>query len=167
MLSVLTKWCQWFAGAMIAIVLACPAAAQVVVIANGSPITEYDIQQRMKLDSSSHKTVTRQQTIDDLIDDRLKISKAKVYGLEVDDSEVSRAFEGMATRQQISVQQFSQVLERAGISPNTVKARIRAEMTWRQLIRGKFGSSLEVGESDIANALKERNESEKIGRAHV
>jgi len=163
----LTKRCQWFTGAMITIVLACPAAAQVVVIANGSPITEYDIQQRMKLDSSSHKTVTRQQTIDDLIDDRLKISKAKVYGLEVDDSEVSRAFEGMATRQQISVQQFSQVLERAGISPNTVKARIRAEMTWRQLIRGKFGSSLEVGESDIANALKERNESETSAVGYV
>ena len=160
MLSVLTKRCQWFAGAMIAIVIACPTAAQVVVIANGSPITEYDIQQRMKLDASAHKTVTRQQIIDDLIDDRLKISKAKVYGLEVDDSEVSRAFEGMATRQHITVQQFSQVLERAGISPNTVKARIRAEMTWQQLIRGKFGSSLQVGESDIANALKERNENE-------
>src|SRR5215510_1051402 len=167
MLSVLTKWCQWFAGAMIAIVLACPAAAQVVVIANGSPITEYDIQQRMKLDSSSHKTVTRQQTIDDLIDDRLKISKAKVYGLEVDDGEVSRAFEGMATRQQITVQQFNQVLERAGISPNTVKARIRAELTWQQLVRGKFGSSLQVGDSEIANAVKDRNESESSAVGYI
>jgi peptidyl-prolyl cis-trans isomerase SurA len=167
MLNVSMKRHQWFMGAMLAVVLACPAAAQVVVIANGSPITEYDIQQRMKLDSSQHKTATRQQIIDDLIDDRLKISKAKVYGLEVDDSEVSRAFEGMATRQHITVQQFSQVLERAGISPNTVKARIRAEMTWQQLIRGKFGSSLQVGESDIANALKARNESETSAVGYV
>jgi peptidyl-prolyl cis-trans isomerase SurA len=167
MLNVSMKRHQWFMGAMLAVVLACPAAAQVVVIANGSPITEYDIQQRMKLDSSQHKTATRQQIIDDLIDDRLKISKAKVYGLEVDDSEVSRAFEGMATRQHITVQQFSQVLERAGISPNTVKARIRAEMTWQQLIRGKFGSSLQVGESDIANALKERNENETSAVGYV
>lgn len=152
------KRCQWFAGAVIAIVLACPAAAQVVVIANGSPITEYDIQQRMKLEASSHKTAPRQQIINDLIDDRLKISKAKVYGLEVTDAEVHSAFEGIATRQHITVQQFSQVLERTGISPNTVKARIRAELTWQQLIRGKFGSSLQIGESDIANALKDRNE---------
>src|SRR6187200_3385617 len=159
MLKVSVKRCQWVAGAMIAIVLACPAAAQVVVIANGSPITEYDIQQRMKLDvSATHKQTTRQQIIDDLIDDRLKISKAKVYGLEVDDGEVNRAFEGMASRQHVTVQQFSQVLERAGISPNTVKARIRAELTWQQLVRGKFGSSLQIGESDIANALKDRNE---------
>jgi peptidyl-prolyl cis-trans isomerase SurA len=65
----------------------------------------------------------------------------------------------MANRQRLSPQQFSQVLERAGISPNTVKARIRAELTWQQLVRGKFSASLQVGESDIANALKDRNES--------
>src|SRR6185503_2293629 len=106
------------------------------------------------------KTSTRQQIIDDLIDDRLKISKAKVYGLEVTDAEVNGALEGMATRQHVTVPQFSQVLERAGISPYPVKARIRAELTWQPLVRGKFGSSLQVGESDIANALKSRSESE-------
>jgi peptidyl-prolyl cis-trans isomerase SurA len=164
MLNVPMKRYQWFAGAMIAVALACPATAQVVVIANGSPITEYDIQQRMKLEASAtQKGAARQQIIDDLINDRLKISKAKVYGLEVDDSEVNRAFEGMATRQHVSVQQFSQVLERAGISPNTVKARIRAELTWQQLIRGKFGASLQIGDSDIANALKDRNEAPAVG----
>ena len=168
MLNVSTKRYQWFAGAILAIVLACPAAAQVVVIANGSPITEYDIQQRMKLEASAtQKGAARQQIIDDLINDRLKISKAKVYGLEVDDGEVNRAFEGMATRQHVTVQQFSQVLERAGISPNTVKARIRAELTWQQLIRGKFGASLQIGESDIASALKDRNESEASSVGYV
>jgi peptidyl-prolyl cis-trans isomerase SurA len=168
MLNVSTKRYQWFAGAMLAIVLACPAAAQVVVIANGSPITEYDIQQRMKLEASAtQKGAARQQIIDDLINDRLKISKAKVYGLEVDDGEVNRAFEGMASRQHVTVQQFSQVLERAGISPNTVKARIRAELTWQQLIRGKFGASLQIGESDIASALKDRNESDVSAVGYV
>ena len=108
----------------------------------------------MKLEASAtHKTAPRQQIINELIDDRLKISRAKVYGLEVTDAEVNSTFEGIATRQQITVQQFSQVLERSGISPNTVKARIRAEMTWQQLIRGKFGSSLQIGDSDVANAM--------------
>ncbi|MGA7184338.1 MAG: SurA N-terminal domain-containing protein [Pseudolabrys sp.] len=132
--------------------------AQVVVIANGSPITEYDIQQRMKLDAISQKSPNRQQAINDLIDDRLKIARAKVYGLEVGDSEITGAFENMAGRQHITVAQFTQVLERSGISPNTVKARIRAEMTWQQLIRGKYNSSLQIGDSDIAKALKDKNE---------
>jgi peptidyl-prolyl cis-trans isomerase SurA len=133
----------------------------VVVVANGSPITEIDIQQRSKLlVSSTRKTPTRQEVINDLIDDRIKIAKAKTYSLEVGDEEVDAAFENMAKRQRITPQQFTQVLDRSGISAATVKARIRAELTWNQLVRGKFASSLQIGESDVANALRGRNESE-------
>ena len=66
----------------------------------------------------------------------------------------------MAKRQHITPQQFTQMLERAGISPNTIKARIRAELTWSQLVRGKFSASLQVGESDVAKALRARNETQ-------
>ena len=71
----------------------------------------------------------------------------------------------MAERQHISVEQFSQILQQRGISPSTVKARIQAELTWGQLVRGKFGPSLQVGDSDINNALRARNESETASEA--
>src|SRR5665647_1722888 len=161
---------RWLALAVVAAVLAVPAiaTAQVVVVANGSPITELDIQQRMKLVATSTKTnPTRQEVINDLIDDRLKISRAKVYGLEVSDAEVDQAFEGMAKRQHVTPQQFGQMLEHNGISPNTIKSRIRAELTWGQLVRGKFGSSLQVGESDIANVLRDRTETDKAAVGYV
>ena len=156
----IARYRAWFLCVVVTLTFAAPTTsyAQVVVIANGSPITEYDIQQRMKLDAISQKSPNRQQAINDLIDDRLKIARAKVYGLEVGDSEITGAFENMAGRQHITVAQFTQVLERSGISPNTVKARIRAEMTWQQLIRGKYNSSLQIGDSDIAKALKDKNE---------
>jgi peptidyl-prolyl cis-trans isomerase SurA len=153
----------WAASAALAAAVAMPAAAfaQVVVIANGSPITAYDIEQRTKLvATSTHKTPTRQEVIGDLIDDRIKIAKAKTYGLEVSEAEVEQAFGNMAKNQHISPQQFAQSVERAGISPNTIKARIRAEMTWSQLVRGKFSSTLEIGESDVTRALRERNDSQ-------
>ncbi|MGB8056056.1 MAG: SurA N-terminal domain-containing protein [Pseudolabrys sp.] len=156
----IARYRAWFLSVVVTLTFAAPTTsyAQVVVIANGSPITEYDIQQRMKLDAISQKSPNRQQAINDLIDDRLKIARAKVYGLEVGDSEITGAFENMAGRQHITLAQFTQVLERSGISPNTVKARIRAEMTWQQLIRGKYNSSLQIGDSDIAKALKDKNE---------
>jgi peptidyl-prolyl cis-trans isomerase SurA len=151
----------WLAAALLALGLVLPVAAQaqVVVIANGSPITELDIQQRTKLmASATHKTPTRQEVINELIDDRIKISKAKTYGLEVTDAEVNTAYQGMATRQHITPEQFAQFLGRAGVSPTALKARIKAELTWSQLVRGKFASSLQVGEGDIASALKAHNE---------
>ena len=115
----------------------------------------------------SGKAPTRQEVINELIDDRLKISRAKYYGFEIGNDEVENAFNGMATRQHITSQQFAQVLERAGISPNTVKARVRAELTWQQLIRGKYNATLQVGDSDIANALKDRKENESAAVGYV
>lgn len=158
-------------AACAAVVLCClaiaaPAQAQVVVVANGSPITELDIQQRTRLlATSGHKNPTRQEVISELIDDRLKIAKAKVYGLEISDSDVENAFQGMATRQHITTQQFVQVLERAGISPSAVKARVRAELTWNALVRGKFSSSLQVGDSDVNKVISstEANAAQSVG----
>lgn len=158
---------NFIAGAIIAAGFLAPAvaSAQVVVIANGSPITELDIRQRSKLMTLSSKTKTaptREQTIKELIDDRLKIAKARTYGLEVSDADVDAAFADMAKRQRISPQQFVQMLDNGGVSANAVKARIRAEMTWSQLVRGRYGSSLQVGDADVASALKSSNQSENV-----
>ena len=69
------KFCafrRWVTGAALAAAVAVPTAAfaQVVVIANGSPITAYDIEQRTKLIAiSTHKAPTREEVIQELIDD--------------------------------------------------------------------------------------------------
>jgi peptidyl-prolyl cis-trans isomerase SurA len=147
---------RWMAAGLLAAALLFPTAAtaQVVVIANGSPITELDIAQRTKLISgSTHKTPSRQEVIDELINDRVKISKAKSYGFEVPEKEIDEAYQTMAARQHLSVQQFDQVLQRSGIAPSALKARIRAEVTWNQLVRGKFSASLQVNDSDIRTTL--------------
>ena len=140
----------------IATALALPsiAQAQVVVLANGSPITELDIAQRTKLMvESTHKAPSRQQVIEELINDRVKLSKAKSYGFEVPDKDIDEAYRNMAVRQHLTAQQFDQMLQRAGIQPAALKARLKAEITWNQLVRGKFSASLQVNDSDISNAI--------------
>ena len=153
---------NWLAAAVIAgLFLPVAATAQVVVVANGSPITELDIAQRTKLvATSTRKAPSRQEVVQELIDDRIKIAKAKVYGMEVSDAEVNNAFDTMAQRQHMNAQQFSQVLERSGIMPQTVKARVRAQLTWNQLVRAKFGATLEVSDADVTKALIETKESD-------
>jgi peptidyl-prolyl cis-trans isomerase SurA len=134
--------------------LPCAGQAQVVVLANGSPITELDISQRAKLmQESTHKAPSRQEVIDELINDRVKVSKAKSYGFEVAEKEIDEAYRNMAVRQHLTVPQFDQMLQRVGISPAALKARLKAEITWNQLVRGKFSASLQVSESDISNAM--------------
>src|SRR5450759_4008208 len=90
---------RWVASAALAAAVAIPPAAfaQVVVIANGSPITAYDIEQRTKLiATSTHKTPARQEVINELIDDRIKLARANTYGLAVPDPEAAQEFAPMA-----------------------------------------------------------------------
>jgi peptidyl-prolyl cis-trans isomerase SurA len=158
----------WLACAVFAVALAAPARAQVVVVANGSPITEIDIQQRTKLiNAANHKNPSRQEVINELIDDRIKIAKAKTYSVEVTDAEVDTGFENMARRQRMTSQQFAQLLERSGIAPSAIKARMRVELTWNQLVRGKFGGALQIGDADIATAMRDRKEAEKDATGYL
>src|SRR5262245_59954302 len=59
------------------------AAQQVVVIVNGDPVTAYDIEQRIKLiQISTQKTPSRQETIEELIDEKLKIQLLRRFAIE-------------------------------------------------------------------------------------
>lgn len=133
-----------------------PATAQqVVAVINGDPITAIDITQRTKLiQASTHKSPSRQEVLDELIDERLKLQTAKRYKLEISDNEVDEAFKNIATRANTTPDKFAQALGAQGISAETVKTRIKAEMAWSQIIRGKFQSNFQVREKDILDTLQ-------------
>jgi peptidyl-prolyl cis-trans isomerase SurA len=140
--------------------------AQVALLVNGAPITEMDITQRSKLTQlSTNKAPSRKEVIDDLINDHLKIFIAKRYGLEVSDADVNNAFSNMALRSRSTAAQMEQSLASRGVGINNLKLRIRAELGWGQLVRGRFGSSLQVGEADIQTALQSRSEDEKSSQS--
>ena len=138
------------------------ARAQVVVLVNGSPVTALDIVQRAKLkEVSGGKAVSRDEVLKELIDDHLKVFIARRYGLEVSDSDVEAAFGNMARRGRMTAPQMEQSLVRRGVAMSTLRAKIRADLAWSQLVRGRFGSSLQIGETDINNALKSRTDGDK------
>lgn len=143
-----------------------PAAAQaVVVMVNGDPITSYDIDQRAKFTQLvSHKAPARKDVIDELIDEKLKVQVGRRYKLEITDGDVDSSFAEMAKRMNLSPEQLTQTLERGGVDAGTLKARIRADMVWQQIVRGKFQSSFQFREKDILAAVKkdEKDASDKV-----
>jgi peptidyl-prolyl cis-trans isomerase SurA len=126
-----------------------PSYAQsVAVMVNGEPITNYDIEQRTKLDFiSTHKQPTRQEVIEELIDQKVKIKEAKQFSVDP-----SSAFADMSTRMRITPDQLAKSLENQGIRPDTLKQRIKADMVWTSLVRGRYKESLQVGEKEVAAA---------------
>ncbi len=143
--------------------LARPALAQqVAVIVNGSPITTYDIEQRTKFNTlSTHKAPARQEVIEELIDEKLKVQAGERYKLEVSDGDVDNAYGSMAKRMRLTAEQLTGALTHAGVDPGTLKARIKADIAWQQIVRGKFQSSLQVREKDVLAKLASDNKDEK------
>lgn len=134
-------------------ILLAPSAAtaqQVVALVNGDPITGYDVDQRSRLiQLSTHKTPTRQEVIQDLIDEHLKLQMLKRYAIDGMDNDVNTAFANMAQRMGITPQQLTEVLAKSGVKPNTLKNKIKADITWNQIIRAKYQNSLQIAEKDI------------------
>lgn len=129
-------------------------AQTVVVMVNGEPITSYDIDQRSKLTVlSTKKSATRQQVLDELIDEKVKIKEAKKFGIDPSGGEIDQAFANMGSRMRMSGEQLTKMLEGQGIRPETLKQRIRADMVWTSLVRGRYKDSLMVGEKDVQAAL--------------
>jgi peptidyl-prolyl cis-trans isomerase SurA len=130
-------------------------AQTVAVMVNGEPITNYDIEQRSKLTAlSTHKTPSRHDVIEDLINEKVKIKEAKKFGVDPTASDIDAAFAQMSSRMRITPDQLTKTLENQGIRADTLKARIKGEMVWGSLVRGRFKESLQVGEKDVAAAVQ-------------
>ena len=151
------------AASLLLMVCAMPAHAQsVAVMVNGDPITNYDIEQRSKLNFlTTHKQADRQQVVNELTDEKLKIKEAKKYGVDPSASDIDQAFASMSGRMRVSPEQLTKSLESQGIRPDTLKARIRADMVWTSLVRGRYKESLQVGEKDVAAAVQASGSDEK------
>jgi peptidyl-prolyl cis-trans isomerase SurA len=145
-------------------------AQQVAVIVNGAPITTYDIEQRTKFNPlSTHKTPDRQAVIEELIDEKLKVQVGDRYKLEISDGDVDNAYANMAKRMRLTAEQLTGALNHAGVDARTLKARIRADIAWQQIVRGKFSSSLQIRDKDVNAKLASANKDEKkeVGYEYV
>jgi peptidyl-prolyl cis-trans isomerase SurA len=135
---------------------ASPSRAQTVAcMVSGEPVTDFDIEQRSKLDFiSTHKAPARQDVINELIDEKVKIKEAKKFGVDPSFTDIEEAYGQMSSRMRITPDQLTKSLEAQGIRPDTLKRRIKADMVWTSLVRGRYKESLQVGEKDVAEVAK-------------
>jgi peptidyl-prolyl cis-trans isomerase SurA len=125
-------------------------AQQVVVLVDGQPITALDIEQRTKfIIMSAHRTPTRQEVVDGLIDEILEIREAKHYSVDVSDSDVDDQFSAIAGNMNADSQKLTQILVAGGASAQTLKQKLRAQMSWASLVRGRYRATLEIPDSDV------------------
>jgi peptidyl-prolyl cis-trans isomerase SurA len=125
-------------------------AQTVIVMVNGEPITDLDIESRSKLDFlSAHKQSSRQEVINELIEEKVKIREAKKFGVDPGASDIDQAYGQMSQRMRITPEQLTASLEKQGIRPDTLKQKIKTDMVWTSLVRGRYKEKLQVSERDV------------------
>jgi peptidyl-prolyl cis-trans isomerase SurA len=159
MVAPVTASCRLIAAAIFIIATTIAAPAQnVVVMVNGEPVTALDVEQRIKFtELTTHKAPARQDVINELIDEKLKVREGKRWGIEITDAEVDSQYASMGSRMRFTAEQLTQNLAKGGVNANTLKTRIRADTVWQQLVRGRYQASLQLSDKDVEIALQAKN----------
>jgi peptidyl-prolyl cis-trans isomerase SurA len=148
-----------FLAANATVAISQASAQSVALMVNGEPITNFDIEQRGKLDAlSTHQIPPREQIINELIDEKVKIREAKKYSIDPSDSDMDSMYAGLATRMHMNPEQLTKTLETAGVRAETLKKKIKADQVWVSLVRGRFKESLLVSEQEVQTASGEKSD---------
>ncbi|MDJ0930832.1 SurA N-terminal domain-containing protein [Breoghania sp.] len=140
------------------------ASTSIKVIVNDQPITSYDIAQRSRLIQLTARKpagIARRMAQDELIEERLKMQEAKRRGVTVSYAEVEQVFARIAQRTKMLPSKLSSALLQSGVNPSTLKARIRSEIAWHNVVLRRFKAQVNVSEQDVVAAMLKKDKKDE------
>ena len=154
LLSVITV-----AGAGLA---AAPTHAQTlfrpIAVVNDSAITGFDLAQRVQMLSalgvtSASADALRNQALDLLVEDRLKLQAGRRIGITPSPEIVAAGLEQVAQRSNLSPNEFRAMMNAQGVTDQAIDDFAAAEIIWLQVVRARFADRVEPGEAEIGAEL--------------
>ncbi|MBU6407388.1 MAG: peptidylprolyl isomerase [Alphaproteobacteria bacterium] len=148
-------------GAPLALAPFTKAAAQVqegiAAIVNEDIITTFDVRQRATLLlASSELEPNREnqqraqvQALRDLIDETLQLQEAARFEIEVTDQQIDENIAELASQGGATQADLEGQLLAAGIRPQTLRDQVRAEIAWRRVVNGLFGSRIRISAAEV------------------
>jgi peptidyl-prolyl cis-trans isomerase SurA len=143
-------------------------AESVVVTVNDDIISSYDIVQRMRLlivtsgiqPNEQNLPELQREAVRSLIDEHLEMQdlrqegKTQKFDLIASDAEVDDEIASIARSNNTSAAQLLAQLAAQGVGARTFKDQLRAEISWRGWIRGRYGQRLTIGEDQVKEFQK-------------
>lgn len=140
---------------------------RIAVVVNDKPISSFDVEQRTLLTLVSSgapnnpeiRERVRAQVLRTLIDEKLQLDEAAENKVEVTRDEIKASMERLAKQNNTSLEQISDLLDRAGIKISTLEQQIRAEIAWNKLISQRLAPRVEVSQEEVDDAMRRAEES--------
>ncbi|GAB5457632.1 MAG: peptidylprolyl isomerase [Henriciella sp.] len=134
----------------------------IVAIVNDDPISFTDVRQRARLlllslggQQPSQEEVQQitSQALDQLIDEKLQLQEASEYEVEISDDEIANSIENIARQSGITREILVNSLLQSGINPVSLEQQTRADIAWRRIMRGLYGSRIRISDNQINDQL--------------
>lgn len=134
----------------------------IIAIVNDDPISFTDVRQRaqMLLLSLGGQQPTQEQiqqltsqALDQLIDEKLQLQEAAEYEVEVSDEDIQRQLESLAQQSGLTREGLMQTMLQSGINPVSLEEQTRADIAWRRIMGGLYGSRIRISANQIDDRL--------------
>ncbi len=134
----------------------------IIAVVNDDLISFTDVRQRarMLLLSLGGAQPTQEQiqqltseALEQLIDEKLQLQEASEYEVEVSEGDIANSIEGIARQSGISREDLLNSLIQSGINPTSLEDQTRADIAWRRIMGGLYGSRIRISENQIVAQL--------------
>lgn len=135
--------------------------AGISVIVNEEPISQMQINDRVKLIMiSSGMPQTQEvyekvapQVVQMLIEEKLKMQEAKRFDITVSDAEIKGGIGTIAQQNKLTPEQFEQIIAAQKIPRRTLEDQVRAQIAWGKVVQSQLRPKIEISDSDIDDEL--------------
>ena len=139
-------------------------------IVNDEVISRYDVQQRVQLIISTSGIKPTQENISrleaqalrSLVNEKIQLQEAEKLDVPSSEQEVGLMLERIASGSQMSGEEILELINSQGVRPDTLLNQIRAELLWNKIVRGRYGSYVNVNDDEVSIVYDRTIES--IGR---
>jgi peptidyl-prolyl cis-trans isomerase SurA len=134
----------------------------IVAVANDDVITHTELEKRMymvkqQLQRRQAKLppddVLRKQILEQLIMERLQLQVAERVGIRVDDESINKVVSNIARENNLTMEQFREVLAREGYNFADFRENIKKDITLNQLRKRRVENRVTVTEQEVDNYL--------------
>lgn len=129
----------------------------IAAVVNEDVITTWDVRQRAALllasseleASRENQQRAQQQALRDLIEETIQLQEARHYEVEVTDEQINEEIDSIAQQAGTTRPILEQQLLGAGIRPETLREQIHAEIAWRRVMNGLYGSRIRIADAEV------------------
>jgi peptidyl-prolyl cis-trans isomerase SurA len=129
-----------------------------VAIVNDSPITDYELRQRValfaatsggRMPTAAEMKDIREQVLKQLETERLELLEASKNKITVSAEEVDKAIDNITKDNHLPIDQLNNMLARNNVAMATLRAQIAAQIAWSKTVEDQYGDQVKVSPTNI------------------